>query len=97
MVTPEPITPSPEPGRDPLPAATRRKLSTASLVFTIFGVLMIMPPLVMLFQFDARFMGVPLEAFYIFGAWGILIAGARLFAHRLPNDTQPPAPAREPD
>lgn len=76
---------------------TRRKLVSASLFFTVFGVIAMLPPLVLLFRFDARVFGVPVETVYIFVLWGLLVAGARWFSRILPDDRPPPEKRAEPD
>lgn len=68
---------------------TRRKLVAASLVFTIFGALAILPPLVLLFRYDASLMGVPVATVYVFSLWIILVVGGRWFSRALPDDTPP--------
>lgn len=68
---------------------TRRKLVAASLFFTVFGVIALLPPLVLLFRVDARVAGVPIEAVYIFVLWALLVVGARWFSRVLPDDAPP--------
>lgn len=65
---------------------TRRKIVSASLFFTAFGVIALLPPLVLLFRFDARVFGVPIETVYVFVLWGLLVAGARWFSRILPRE-----------
>ena len=65
---------------------TRRKLVSGSLFFTLFGVVALLPPLVLLFRFDARVMGVPIETVYVFMLWVLLVAGARWFSRMLPGE-----------
>ena len=65
---------------------TRRKLIAAALFFTAFGALAYMPPLVLLFRFDMRVLGVPVETVYVFVLWIALVAGARWFSRTLPDD-----------
>jgi hypothetical protein len=65
---------------------TRRKLVSSALFFTIFGVLAFMPPLILLFRFDARIAGIPVETVYVFVLWAILVIGARWFSRALPED-----------
>lgn len=66
---------------------TRRKIVAAALFFTLFGVLALLPPLILLFRFDARIMGVPIETVYVFALWTILVAGARRFSRVMPDDS----------
>jgi uncharacterized membrane protein len=67
---------------------TRRKLIAAALFFTLFGVIALLPPLVLLFRFDARIGGVPVETVYVFVLWAILVIGARWFSRVLPDEDQ---------
>ena len=65
---------------------TRRRRVAAAAFFTLFGTLAFLPPLVLLFRFDARVMGVPVETVYVFVLWFLLVAGARLFGRVLPDE-----------
>lgn len=65
---------------------TRRKLIGAAFFFALFGAIGFLPPLVLLFRFDARIFGVPVETVYIFVLWIVLVAGARWFSSVLPHD-----------
>jgi hypothetical protein len=65
----------------------RRKLQSAALFLTIFGAMLIMPPLVLLFNATTRVFGVPTEVIYLFAVWLALIAATRWFSRRLPHDT----------
>ena len=65
---------------------TRRKLVSSALFFTLFGVFAFLPPLILLFRFDARIGGVPVETVYVFVLWALLVAGARWFSRTLPDD-----------
>jgi len=64
----------------------RRKLIGASLFFTVFGAIALLPPLVLLFRLDVRIFGAPIEAVYVFVLWAVLIAGGRWFSRALPPD-----------
>jgi len=68
---------------------TRRKLVSAALFFTLFGVIALLPPLVLLFRIDTRVLGVPIETVYIFVLWALLVAGGRWFSGVLPDDEPP--------
>lgn len=63
-----------------------QKLQSAALFFTIFGAMLILPPLVLLFNIKARFLGLPAEMIYLFVVWLGLAAGTAWFAYRLPHD-----------
>ena len=66
----------------------RRKLGSAALFFTVFGAMLILPPLVLLFNVKARFLGVPAEVIYLFVVWLGLVAGTAWFAYRLPHEPE---------
>ena len=72
---------------------TRRKLVAASLFFTLFGVIAVLPPLALLFTADIRPFGVPLPIVYVFLLWAGLVLGAVWFASALPDDAPQPGPA----
>jgi hypothetical protein len=65
---------------------TRRKRIAASLFFTLFGVIALLPPLVLLFRFDARVAGVPIETVYIFVLWALLVIVGLWFSRVLPDE-----------
>jgi hypothetical protein len=65
----------------------RRKLESAALFLTIFGAMLFMPPLALLFQLERRFLGVPAELIYLFTAWAGLIAGIWWLSRRLPRES----------
>lgn len=62
-----------------------RKLPSAALFVTVFGALSFMPPLVLLFNIEARLFGVPIEVIYLFTAWLVLILVTAWFARRMPQ------------
>lgn len=72
---------------------SRRKTTGAALAFALFGALATLPPVVLLFRFDALIFGIPVETVYIFLLWIVLVAGAVIFSRTLPND-DPEPPAR---
>lgn len=56
------------------------------LVLTVAGFLLLVPPLVQLFNHDARIAGVPQIVVYLFGIWMALILGTVALARHLePN------------
>lgn len=64
----------------------RRKLQSAALFLTIFGAMLIMPPLVLLFNATTRVFGVPTQVIYLFAVWLALIIATRWFSQRLPHE-----------
>ncbi|HEY9009544.1 MAG TPA: hypothetical protein VIN06_00860 [Devosia sp.] len=67
---------------------TRGKLISAALFFGILGTMLLMPPLVLLFNVEVRFFGVPVEVIYLFAVWLVLVLGTAWFAYRLPDDRE---------
>ncbi|SFV31508.1 hypothetical protein SAMN05216456_1363 [Devosia crocina] len=65
----------------------RRKLVGGMFVLTVGGLLMLLPPLVHLFNHDADVFGVPQIVFYLFGVWLLLIVGTAVLTRRLGKDT----------
>ncbi|UYO00137.1 MAG: hypothetical protein KIT02_02585 [Devosia sp.] len=53
------------------------------LVLTVVGTLLLVPPLVHLFNHDITVLGVPQIVFYLFGVWLALIAATALLTSRL--------------
>lgn len=62
-----------------------RKLQSAALFLTIFGAMLILPPLVLLFNARTRLFGLPSELIYLFAVWVGLCAATAWFARRLPR------------
>jgi len=62
----------------------------AAVVLPVFGLFLLMPPVISLFAAPAAIRGVPLIVLYLFAVWGGLIVCAALLAHRLdPAAAQP--------
>ena len=64
----------------------RRKIESAALFITIFGAMLILPPLVTLFQDSQRLAGIPFEVIYLFVAWAALVLGAWWLGRNLPRE-----------
>ena len=67
-----------------------RKLPSIAMVMTVFGALLFLPPLVLLFNGEMRWFGVPAEVVYLFLVWLALIVGTALLSGRLPRAARPP-------
>jgi hypothetical protein len=67
------------------------KTPDAAVVLPLFGLFLLMPPIITLFATQIDIGGVPLIVVYVFGVWAALILCAALLARRL--DPLPPAPA----
>ena len=65
-----------------------RKLVSAALFVTVFGTLLLLPPLANVFQLQRRFLGVPAELIYLFVCWVGLVAAAFWLSRRLPREPE---------
>lgn len=66
--------------------ADRRKLTGGMLLLTVFGSMLILPPLVYVFNQPSAPFGIPQIVFYLFAVWLLLIVGTALLTHALPPD-----------
>jgi hypothetical protein len=54
---------------------SRRRLETAALVLPVFGALLVVPPLLGVFNVPVTIGGIPLVAIYLFSIWiGLIVA-----------------------
>jgi hypothetical protein len=65
-----------------------RKLVSAALFLTLFGSLLLLPPLAGVFQLQRRFLGAPAELIYLFACWIALIAASFWLSRRLPHEPE---------
>ena len=65
-----------------------RKLVSAALFITVFGTLLLLPPLANVFQLQRRFLGVPAELIYLFVCWVGLVGAAFWLSRRLPREPE---------
>lgn len=63
-----------------------RKLTSGMLLLTVFGALLVLPPLVYVFNQPIFHFGIPQIVFYLFVVWLLLIGGTALLAHAVPRD-----------
>lgn len=70
----------------------------AAVALPLFGLLLLMPPLITLFALNLDLAGVPLIVIYVFGVWIALIICAALLARRLDpgRDEEPGNPEAQP-
>lgn len=54
-----------------------------SLALTLLGLVLFLPPLVLLFMTDRILFGVPVVYLWLFGVWLLLILAGRVLARRL--------------
>ena len=64
----------------------RRKLVGGMLLLTIVGGLLMLPPLVYVFNQPITHFGIPQIVFYLFAVWLLLIVGIALLTRALPPD-----------
>ena len=64
----------------------RRKLQSATLVLTVLGALLMLPPFVMVFNQPISHWGLPQTVIYLFAVWLLLIGGTALLNHQLPRE-----------
>lgn len=55
-------------------------------MLTLAGLVLLLPPVVYVFNHDIAVLGVPQIVFYLFGVWVALIAGTALLTARLDAD-----------
>lgn len=63
-----------------------RRLRNGMLVWTVLGGLLMLPPLVYVFNQDLIHFGIPQIVLYLFALWLLLIIGTAAFAHAMPRD-----------
>ena len=63
-----------------------RKIRSSMLLLTVLGGLLMLPPLVYLFQQPISHFGIPQIVIYLFAVWLLLVIGTGLLAHALPRD-----------
>ena len=64
------------------------------LALFMLGVLLLLPPLLLIFNRPARILGIPALYLYIFSAWALVIALAAAIARRIPAGQEAPADER---
>lgn len=63
-----------------------RQSAHLALLILCAGVLLLMPPLVWIFNKPVSVFGIPLAALYVFGVWLALVVGAFALTRILPHD-----------
>jgi len=74
--------------------ADRRKLTGGMLLLTVFGAMLMLPPMVYVFSQPVAPFGIPQIVFYIFAVWLLLIIGTALLARALPPDEHDAGPGK---
>tara|TARA_R110002020_G_scaffold28563_9_gene90913 strand:- start:2380 stop:2613 length:234 start_codon:yes stop_codon:yes gene_type:complete len=75
----------------------RRKRITSLLVLTIAGALLLVPPLVYVFNQPIAHGGIPQIVIYLFTVWLLLILGTAVLNRSLPPDSADPQSGAEGD
>lgn len=73
----------------------RRKIVGGMFVLTAAGFLLLVPPLVHVFNHEVTVFGVPQIVFYLFGVWLALIVGTAVLTRKLQRDAGESAPSEE--
>ena len=68
---------------------SHRKSRDRALILPLVGLILLMPPIAGIFQFDAKLAGVPVTVLYLFAVWALLIAGASLSRNLRDGGEQP--------
>jgi hypothetical protein len=82
--------------REPMHVAPERsaRARDAARLLPVFGLFLLMPPMISLFAVPADVAGVPMLVLYLFAVWLGLVIGAavigRLLEPRTPPDDPPP-------
>lgn len=63
-----------------------RKSAHLALLILCAGILLLMPPLIWIFNKPFMAFGIPLPALYVFGVWLALVVGALALTRILPRD-----------
>jgi hypothetical protein len=66
--------------------ADRRRLAGGMLLLTLLGCMLVLPPLVYVFNQPIVHFGIPQIVFYLFAVWLLLIIGTALLTRALPPD-----------
>lgn len=77
--------------------AERRKIIASMLVLTLFGALLLVPPLVNVFNQPISHFGMPQIVIYLFVVWLLLILGIAGLTHLLPPEIVDPVNGPEAD
>jgi hypothetical protein len=66
----------------------RRKLENTALALSIFGAIMMVPPLLSIFNIDTRLFGAPLVVIYLFTLWIVLIGATAFISSKLMQENK---------
>lgn len=69
----------------------RRKLENAALAVPVFGAVLMVPPLINVFDVPVTIFGAPLEVVYLFAVWIALIGITAILSRRV-KDVSPEGP-----
>ena len=65
-----------------------RKNHDRALILPLVGLILLTPPVAVIFQLDAKLGGIPVALAYVFLVWAGLIAGAAVLSRRLRQDSE---------
>ncbi|SEQ60654.1 hypothetical protein SAMN05428969_3676 [Devosia sp. YR412] len=63
-----------------------RRIRGGMFLLTMLGGLLMLPPLVYVFDQNISHFGIPQIVFYLFALWLLLVIGTGLLAHAMPRD-----------
>lgn len=72
-------------------ALEQRRLRDRSAVLLLLGLILLMPPLAIVFHLEIKIAGIPFTLVYLFGIWAVLIAAAMRISRRMTDDGRLPA------
>lgn len=64
-----------------------RKIRDRALILPLVGLTLLMPPVALIFESEAKLFGLPVTLIYLFVVWAALILAARLQARALRDAT----------
>ena len=70
----------------------RRRIENAAFALPVFGAALIFPPIINVFNVQISLFGVPLEVYYVFGVWFLLILASFRLSRQLPRAERRPDP-----
>lgn len=68
----------------------RKRLETAALVLPVFGALLVVPPLLGVFNVPVTISGIPVVAIYLFSVWIALIGATFILSRFLQRGSRDP-------
>lgn len=66
----------------------KRRTADRAMVLPLLGLVLLMPPIAMIFEINAKVFGIPVTLIYLFAVWAFLIIGAAFLAPRLSDSDE---------